>query len=133
MPGVPYSFLHYDLVSAGTTGEHGEAQRATLLVVGCSFAARARRLVSPTEEKSCHYLIMHALRVLAVFLCDFATADSILVPTDTRQTRDGALHPPKELIIHSPSFILPTHCPVLKRTQNWVLPVKSREIRSTDM
>ena len=41
-------------------------------------------------------------------------------------------HPtPKELIIHSPSFILPTHNPVLKRTPNWVLPVKSREILST--
>ena len=41
------------------------------------------------------------------------------------------LTPPKELIIHSPSFILPTHNPVLKRTPNWVLPVKSREILST--
>ena len=41
-------------------------------------------------------------------------------------------HPtPKELIIHSPSSILPTHNPVLKRTPNWVLPVKSREILST--
>ena len=41
------------------------------------------------------------------------------------------LTPPKELKIHSPSFILPTHNPVLKRTPNWVLPVKSREILST--
>jgi hypothetical protein len=76
----------YVLVSAGTTGEHGEAQRAIacgwLLLARACEAHRGKSRLGQGKMTSFLVsgwgIIMHALRVLAVFFCDFATADSIL-------------------------------------------------------